>query len=74
MFPKNAKVASVTHIDKKTDGNSSVLNFRPITALNCFSKVYENILKTQLMEKINDLFSPFIYGYRESTTRSMCLY
>ena len=74
MFPKNAKDASVTHIDKKTADKSSVLNFRLITALNCFSKVYENILKIQLVEKINDLFSPFIYGYRESITRSMCLY
>ena len=51
MFPENAKVASVTPIDKKTDDKNSVLNFRPISILNCFSKVYENILKTQLVEK-----------------------
>ena len=42
------------------------LNFRPIGILNCFSKVYENILKTQLVEKMNNLFSPFISAYRES--------
>ena len=50
--------------DKKTDGKNSVLNFRPINALNCFSKVYENILKTQLVEKMINLFSPFISAYR----------
>ena len=55
MFPNNAKVASVTPIDK----------LRP-SVLNCFSKVYENILKTQLVEKIDNLFSPFISAYRES--------
>ena len=66
MFPKNAKVASVTSIDKKTDDKKSVLNFRPISILNCFSKVYENILKSQLVEKMNNLFSPFISVYRES--------
>ena len=66
MFPENAKVASVTHIDKKTDGKKSVLNFRPISVLNCFSKVYANILKTQLVEKMNNLFSSFISAYRES--------
>ena len=66
MFPENAKVASVTPIDKKTDDKNSVLNFRPINVLNCFSKVYENILKTQLVEKMNNLFSPFISAYRES--------
>ena len=66
MFPENAKVASVTPIDKKTDDKNSVLNFRPISILNCFSKVYENILKTQLVETMNNLFSPFISAYRES--------
>ena len=62
---KNAKVASVTPIDKITDDKNSVLNFRPISILNCFSKVYENILQTQLVEKMNNLFSPFIFAYRE---------
>ena len=59
MFPKNAKVASVTPIDKKTDDKNSVLNFRPINVLNCFSKVYENILKTQLVEKNEQSVFPF---------------
>ena len=66
MFPENAKVASVTPIDKKTDDKKSVLNFRPISVLNCFSKVYENLLKTQHVEKMNNLFSPFISAHRES--------
>ena len=66
LFPENSKVASVTPIDKKTDDKSSALNFRPISVLNCFSKVFENILKTQLVEKMNNLFSPFISAYRES--------
>ena len=64
MFSKNAKVASVTPIDKKTDDKNSVLNFCPISVLNCFSKVYKNILKTQLLEKMNNFFS--ISVYRES--------
>ena len=37
-----------------------VLNFCPTSILNCFSKVYENILKTELVGKMNNLFSPFI--------------
>ena len=50
LFSENTKVASVTPIDMKTDDKNSVLNFRQISVLNCFSKVYENILKTQLVE------------------------
>ena len=66
MFLENAKVASATPIDKKTGDKNSVLNFRTISALYCFSKFYENILKTQLVEKTNNLFSTFISAYRES--------
>ena len=66
IFPENANVASVTPIDKKTDDKNSALKFHPITVLNCFSKVYESILKIQLMEKVNNLFSLFISPYRES--------
>ena len=40
LFPENAKVASVTPMDKKTDGKNSVLNFCPINVLNCFSKKF----------------------------------
>ena len=66
MFPKNAKISSVTPMDNKTDDKNCVLNFRPISVLNCFSKVYKNILKPQLVKKMNNLFSPFISAYRAS--------
>ena len=66
LFPANAKVASVTTIrDSKTNDKKPVLTFYPISVLNCFSKVYENILKTQLVEKMGSLFTPFISTYRE---------
>ena len=39
MFPENAKVPSVTPIDKKTDDKNSLLNFGSISISNCFSKV-----------------------------------
>ena len=61
MFPENPKIVSVTPIDKKTDNKNCVLNFCPISLLNCFSKVYGNILKIPFVEKMNNLFS-----YRES--------
>ena len=54
---ENAKVTSVIPIDKKTNNKSSVLNFRPMSILNCFTKVYESTLKTQLVEKMNNYFS-----------------
>ena len=79
MFPENAKVASVNPRDKKTDDKNSVLNFRPVSVLNCFSKVYEKILKTKLLEKMKQNFRKKIYfpllslRLDNRTIRSMCL-
>ena len=44
-FRNNAKIASVVPIDKKTDDKYVVSNFRQLRILNCFSKVYENVIK-----------------------------
>ena len=68
LFPENPKVASVTTIDKKTNKNS-VLNFRPISILSCLLKVYENTLKTQLVEKYTIYFSLLSLRIENRTTR-----
>ena len=41
----------------------SVSNFRPVH--NIFSKMYEEVLKNMLVEKMNDHFSPFVSANRE---------
>ena len=41
VFPDNAKIASVSPIDKKSDDKNKVLNFRPVSVLNTFSKIYQ---------------------------------
>ena len=65
-FPDDAKVASVFPLDKHTDNKYSVSNFRPVSVLNIFSKMYEKVLKNMLVEKMNDHFSPFVAAYREN--------
>ena len=45
MFPDNAKIACVSPLDKHTDDKYSVTNFRPVSVLNTFSKIYEKIVK-----------------------------
>ena len=51
-FPDIAKVATVIPIDKKTDDKYDISNFRSVSLLNCFSKVYENIVKCRLVDSI----------------------
>ena len=65
-FPDDAKVASVSPLDKHTDNNYSVSNFRPVSVLRIFLKIYEKVLKDMLVEKMNVYSSPFVACYREN--------
>ena len=65
-FPNNAKIASVVPIDKKTDGKYVIFNFRPVSILNCFSKVYENVIKNELLKSMSVHLSPFLSAYRKN--------
>ena len=62
-FPNNAKIATVVPVDKKTDNKHVISNFRPVSILNCFSKVYENVTKNELLKSMNVHLSPFISAY-----------
>ena len=66
IFPDNAKIASVSPIDKQFDDKNKVSNFRPVSVLNTFSKIYESVIKNQLNSVLNNIFSPYLAAYRES--------
>ena len=65
-FPDIAKVVTVIPIDKKTDHKYDVSNFWPVRLLNCYSKVYENIIKCRLVDPMYNNISPFISAYRKN--------
>ena len=65
-FPNNAKIAPVVPIDKKTDDKYVISNFRPLSIINCSSKVYENVIKNKLLKSMNVHLSPFISAYRKN--------
>ena len=48
-FPDKAKVATVVPIDKKTDNKYNVSNLRPVSLLNCFSKIYKNYINNHIV-------------------------
>ena len=64
-FPVKAKVATVVPIDKKTDNKYNVSNFRPVSLLNCFSKIYENYIKSHIVNSMNNYISPYVSAYRK---------
>ena len=65
-FPNNEKPAVVTPLDKGSLDKNDVNNFRPVSVLNCFSKIFENIMKGQLIPFIEDHLSVFLSAYRSS--------
>ena len=64
-FPDRAKVATVVPIDKKTDSKYNKSNFRPVSLLNCFSKIYENCINNHIVNSMNNYISPYVSAYRK---------
>ena len=44
-FPKKAKRAAATSLDKCGKDKTNIANFRPVSILNVFSKLFENVIK-----------------------------
>ena len=63
-FPDRAKVATVVSIDKKTDNKFTASDFRPVSLLNCFSKIYENYIKNLIVNSMNNYISPYVSAHR----------
>ena len=58
VFPDSLKVAQVTPIHKQNDPlNKS--NYRPVSVLPIFSKVYEKVIEIQLADYFDKIFNPF---------------
>ena len=63
-FSDSAKIASVRPIFKKGE-RTEIGNYRPVSILNCFSKIYERFLHNQTASFSNEFLSDFISAYRK---------
>ena len=68
VFPDNAKFTSVSFVGKQSNDQNKSSNFSPVVTLNIVPKIYEPIIKNQLILILNNTFSPYIAAYRESYT------
>jgi hypothetical protein len=74
IFPKELKIAILIPIFKSGDRNESG-NYRPISLLSSFSKIFERIFYTRLidfLQKQNILFQ-FQFGFREKYSSEMAI-
>ena len=71
-FPENLKLAKVVPIFKKDD-KSQIKNYRPISVLPVISKIFENVMHTQLIEYFtdNNLLSSQQYGFRSNRSTEL---
>ena len=75
IFPSKFKIAKVLPLLKKPN-NYTIENFRPISLLNCISKVIEKCVFNQVYDyfECNKLFYTSQYGYRkEHSTELACI-
>ena len=63
-FPQNAKTAAVWPLDKGEPVRTVERNYRPVSILNTFSKIFEKILKEQLSPFLDKTLSVFIAAHR----------
>ena len=64
-FPDNTKVATVRPIYNKKSRNV-IENYRSVSLLNAFSKVYEEYIHNSITPFVNNFLSIFISAYRKS--------
>ena len=65
QYSEHAKTAAVRPCYKKDD-RTKVKNYRPVSLLNIFSKIYERFLHENLTNYVNSFLSKFISAYRKS--------
>ena len=73
VFPSKLKVAKVVPLFKSGD-NKSFSNYRPISLLSVFSKIYEKVVNNQLYEYCEEhIFTNSQFGFRKrsETTHSI---
>lgn len=74
IFPDALKIAKVTPVFKSGD-LSSVENYRPISVLNNFSKIFENVISNRLIGFLDkhNIITPSQCGFRRGYSTSMAL-
>ena len=72
IFPDQLKVAKVVPIFKKND-QSDIKNYRPNSVLPTISKLFENVMQTQLMEYFisHNLLASQQYGFRSNRSTEL---
>ena len=64
-FSDSARIASIRPIFKGKGERTEIKNYRTVSILNCFSKVYERSIHENLTSSVTKFLSDFISAYRK---------
>jgi hypothetical protein len=72
IFPTRLKFSLVKPVFKSRDKHN-IANYRPISLLTAFSKVFEKVIYTRLYQHLNqnNILTSDQYGFRNNSTTSM---
>ena len=75
IFPNNCKISKVIPINKNGDTNNAN-NFRPISLLTCFSKIFEKIIFKRITCFLNkhSVLNPQQYGFQKGISTAHAIF
>ena len=62
MMPKSPWLF---HLTKVNQTKNEISNFMSVSILNTFTKIYEKVIKDELVSGLDKYFLPFICAYRK---------
>lgn len=74
IYPTDFKIARVIPLFKSGNAND-VANFRPISTLPIFSKIFEKLLHSRLNHfiTVNNILTPHQYGFRQDSSTALAI-
>ena len=71
-FPDPMKLADITPSHKKLD-KCAKENYRPISILSSFSKIFETLMHENMSHYMENILSPYLCGFRKGYSTQYCL-
>ena len=74
IFPEQLKTAKVIPLFKKGD-EAQCSNYRPISLLSCFHKIFEKLIKCKMLDFLhkNNVLYKYQFGFRKSHSTNLAL-
>ena len=72
IFPDSMQYADITPSHKKGD-KCKKENYRPISILSSFSKIFESIMHDDISQFMANKLSPYLCGFRKGYSTQYCL-